>query len=55
MERYDGNWEQLQAAVAACGLKGEWSKGETAYYHSYRTKTSEIVNWWPNKKKHKAL
>lgn len=54
-ERYDGNLEELKDAVAACGLDGEWKLSDVAYYYSYRAKTGEIVNWWPKKKKNKAL
>lgn len=49
MSKFHGTLEELQAAVNACGLVGEWKDNEKANNHSFRGRTGEILNWWPSK------
>jgi predicted nucleotide-binding protein len=48
MGQLRGTLEQLKAAVAACGLNGDWSETPSNGLHRFRAKTGEILNWWPS-------
>jgi predicted nucleotide-binding protein len=43
--KYEGEIEELKAHVDHIGRNGEWS-GDASKW-SFRSKTGEIINWWP--------
>ena len=49
MSVFHGVLTELQSAVSACGLNGEWKEDTQAARHTFRGKTGEILNWWPSK------
>lgn len=51
MNKFHGDIEELKAAVATVNLIGTWSENPNGatFYYSFRARTGEILNWWPNK------
>jgi predicted nucleotide-binding protein len=47
MTRFNGTLGELEAAVAACKLTGDWCENNKNAFHSFRADTGEILNWWP--------
>ncbi|WP_164736474.1 TIR domain-containing protein [Rhizobium vallis] len=47
MGKFHGTREELEIAVAATGKAGEWS--EKNGHVQFRSKTGQILNWWPSK------
>lgn len=45
--KFHGEITELQAAVEATGRQGDWR--DIPNGHSFRSKTGEIINWWPSK------
>lgn len=45
--KFEGTIEQLQALVAAAGLKGKWGD-DGAGKHSFRGNDGGVLNWWPS-------
>ena len=49
MSQFLGKLDDLKAAVESCGLNGDWRENEAAASHSFRSRTGEVLNWWPKK------
>jgi predicted nucleotide-binding protein len=49
MTKFHGSFEEIQSVVEACGVAGEWGMDPDAGRCGFRSKTGEILNWWPNK------
>jgi len=49
MNKFHGTLEQLKTLVEATGLAGEWTEKPQNGLLSFRAKTGEMMNWWPNK------
>ncbi len=49
MKHFTGTLEDLKVGVEACGLSGDWQENHATGKHSFRSKTGEILNWWPSK------
>jgi len=47
-QKFHGSIEELQAAVEATSIRGEW-KTEGPGKHIFRSVTGAILNWWPSK------
>jgi predicted nucleotide-binding protein len=47
MSKFHGGLDQLRAVVDATGRVGEWR--DIPNGHSFKAKTGEVINWWPNK------
>jgi predicted nucleotide-binding protein len=46
-KKYHGSIEELRALLDNAGLKGAWDK-EAQGKHTFRTKDSGVMNWWPS-------
>jgi predicted nucleotide-binding protein len=44
-QKYHGTIEELQATVAATGIKGQW-KTEEGGKHSYKSIAGGVLSWW---------
>jgi predicted nucleotide-binding protein len=49
MKQFLGTVQELQAAVATCGIPGVWQDSNNGQCHTYRGKAGEVLNWWPAK------
>jgi predicted nucleotide-binding protein len=49
MTTFHGSFDEIQAVVSSCGLSGEWAVDADASRYSFRSKTGQILNWWPSK------
>lgn len=50
MKNFYGSLDELQSIIQACGYTGDWiERPENGGHHSFRSKTGEILNWWPSK------
>lgn len=49
MTKFHGSFEDIQSVVEACGVTGEWGMDPDAGRFGFRSKSGEILNWWPTK------
>lgn len=49
MTTFHGSFEEIQTVVSSCGLSGEWGLDPDSNRYSYRSRTGQILNWWPSK------
>ena len=51
MTQFFGEIEQLKELVKKAGYTGKWEHNSTNNCHIFRSRTGEVLNWWPATKK----
>ena len=49
MNKFHGTFEELKSAVSSIYPVGEWSEKPENGLHCFRSRTGEVLNWWPSK------
>jgi len=49
MTKFHGTFEEIERVVRDCGIAGDWAMDADANRYSFRSKTGEVLNWWPSK------